>query len=89
MRRIQIGDCIMSRNNEEQFQILEILEEQGFIWGSGHRPTEWVPYNKAYLVICDDGKLRAGSEKTNALYIEDLLNEPDVMLQPEQLMTFL
>lgn len=49
---------IKAETKEKQEHVLQILEEQGYTWQSGNKPTELVPYDfygKEHIYIhCND-----------------------------------
>ena len=43
---------ITAETKEKQEQVLQILEEQGYTWQSGNKPTELVPQNCSRKFFC-------------------------------------
>lgn len=81
-------DYIRCSSSEEEFQVLEILGEQGFRWRAGEYPTEYMPseqenidFRNDHVYICVYDLERVLSYVLN--YHENFIDAQDFIAPPE------
>lgn len=76
---------IKAETREEQYQVLKILEKQGFIWQSSEKPTEVIPYEllgKDFIYICCSDLKK---HLTTSHYAEDSISYEEFMLSHKKI----
>ena len=71
---------IKAETREQQYQVLAILEKQGFIWQSSEKPTEVIPYERLcadfIYIYCND----RNKHLTTSHYTEDAIPSEEFIL---------